>query len=162
MRNEPSSPQNPAPGAPNTYDPASSIRFDEPRQLPWGLIAGLVGGFVALCAVAFVLLYKVNVSGPPEPKIPTNRIGMPEPKPGISLNGSAGGGKKVLEPGATIPGTVIDSDGETAVTDRSRCTYLKVHLQNLEQMAREANSNETQWIAAKQADTRDRLSRLGC
>jgi len=52
-------------GLTNSYDPASTIRFEEPRRLPIGLIAAVLGGFLLACGIIFVVMYKVNVGPAP-------------------------------------------------------------------------------------------------
>ncbi len=151
-------------GLTNSYDPASTIRFEEPRRLPIGLIAAVLGGFLLACGIIFVVMYKVNVGPAPAPRPQNTNLGTPQPEPSANKATTAEPApKKAIPTGDAIPGTERDTNGEIVVTNPSRCTFLTVHLESLAQMSRENPGPDMQkWIAGKQAETRERLARFGC
>lgn len=157
-------PDNNRNGLTNSYDPASSIRFEEPRKLPIGLIAAVVAGFLLACGIIFVVMYKVNV-GPATPSKPASTtLGTPQPEPSATKGDAPAPTPKKDQPvGAPIAGTARDDEGELIVTSPSRCTFLKVHLENLAQLERENPGPEMKkWIDGKKAETRERLVRFSC
>jgi hypothetical protein len=148
----------------NAYDPSNSIRFEEKRKLPMGMIAAVVGGFLVLCAVAFTVLYKVNVAPPAKAPPPRDsQLGTPPP-PQARIDGSLPpvANKPQTSASSGIPGAIIDEDGNTVITKaESQCTFLRVHLKNLDEMVGE-NPDAVQWVTDKRNQAKGRMALLGC
>lgn len=146
----------------NAYDPSNSIRFDEPRKLPVRMIAIAIGGFLLVCGIAFAVLYKVNVAAPPPPVAPRGSlVGTPEP---LSLKDGAGlpAARKSQDAASGIAGATTDEDGNIVISKpESQCTFLKVHIKNLDEMVGD-NPDAVQWIADKRNTARQRMATLGC
>jgi len=68
-------------GLTNSYDPASTIRFEEPRRLPIGLIAAVLGGFLLACGIIFVVMYKVNGGAGAAPRPQNTNLARRSPSP---------------------------------------------------------------------------------
>lgn len=155
---------NPAPGT----DPSARIRFDEPPKLPVKLIAMVGGGVLAVSAAAFFGLYKLNVKpvdNSPRPEV----LGTPD-KGRMPYGGGAAPGPTPMPmtpvaPSATasLPGTKVDESGAVVVTEPDQCTYLKLHLQNLAEMAGGDKEGALQeWIQVRRAATLERMSFMRC
>ncbi|MES2424750.1 MAG: hypothetical protein V4562_09985 [Pseudomonadota bacterium] len=148
----------------NAYDPSNSIRFDEPRKLPVRMIAIAIGGFLLVCGIAFAVLYKVNVGAPPPPVAPRGSLlGVPPP-PQAREDGSLPPpvARKSQDAASGIAGATTDEDGNIVISKpESQCTFLKVHMKNLDEMVGD-NPDAVQWIADKRNTARQRMAMLGC
>lgn len=142
-------------------DPSARIRFDEPQPLPIKLIAMVGGGVLLVAAIAFVGLYKLNVKKVDNtPPVPT--LGIPDKG---ALKPPAPTAMTPVAPSAaaSLPGTRVEADGAVVVVEPDQCTYLKLHLVNLEEMAgKGADSALQEWVRVKQASTRERMAVMGC
>ncbi len=142
-------------------DAASTIRFDEPRRVPVGLLAGLGLGVLLVCLIVFFVMYKMNAGTAAKPAARAPAVTGP-------TAGSAGDtikGQPITgESGQVIPGAVKEDDGDLTVTNApSKCTFLEVHLKNLAEMERDSPSPENKgWIEGKRQIARDQMARLGC
>lgn len=144
-------------------DPSARIRFDEPQPLPIKLILMVGGGVLLVAAIAFVGLYKLNVkevdNSPPEVKLGIGDKGRlaPQTAPApVAMTPVA------PSAAASLPGTRVEQDGAVVVVEPNQCTYLKLHLQNLAEMAGGADSALQEWVRAKQASARERMAVMGC
>ena len=144
-------------------DPSARIRFDEPQPLPIKLMAMVGGGVLLVAVIAFAALYKLNVKKVDNTP-PIQTLGIPDkgPRnfapPPVSMT-------PVAPPSAvaSLPGVRVESDGAVVVVEPNQCTYLKLHLANLEEMAGAGADPATQdWARVKQAATRERMSFMGC
>lgn len=154
-------PRRPAAPPNDPYNPGSSIRFEEPRKLPLGLMAAVGGGVLAACAVAFFLLYKAN-TGPADATSPPSQS-----RQGITDNrsqGSAATGVADAPPKeGRIKGTVEDYDGKMVVTQPSQCVMLALNVENVkEAMGPKPDPETRQWAEARIKQSQDRMALLGC
>lgn len=144
-------------------DPSARIRFDEPQPLPIKLIAMVGGGVLLVAVIAFAALYKLNVKEVDNTP-PVQTLGIPDKGP-INLAPPPVSMTPVPPPSAvaSLPGVRVEADGAVVVVEPNQCTYLKLHLANLEEMAgKGADSTLQEWVRVKQASTRERMAVMGC
>lgn len=144
-------------------DAAATIRFDEPRRVPVGLLAGIGVGVLLVCLILFFVMYKVKMGDDPKPAVkapPVKGVPATAGSAGDSIKGEA----IKSESGKVIPGAVKEEDGELTVTDApSKCTFLEVHLKNLADLERDSPSPENKaWIEGKRQIAREQMARMGC
>lgn len=151
----------PNPSAPGV-DPSARIRFDEPQPLPIKLIAMVGGGVLLVAIIAFAGLYKLNVKKVDNTP-PVQTLGIPDKGPQNTPPAPTSMTPVAPSAAASLPGVKVEPDGAVVVVEPNQCTYLKLHLVNLQEMAgKGADSALQEWVRVKEASTRERMAVMGC